>query len=300
MKIAYVILAHNVPEHFFRLVNRLSHPDDMFFVHVDKETDINIFKNQGYSQNSKIQWIKNRENGQWGGLGIVCATINALKEIASSTILFDHIILLSGVDYPIKSLNQIRSFYKENKNNVFITYEPFPIERLSYKGMDRIEYYSTSIFGKRGTFLPKSWIKHYSIKGKIFNYLLGIKLLGKPPRKFPYNWTPYYGSQWWSISNNALMFVLEFLNKNPDYIKYHKYSQLPDEFFFQSIFLNTYPHKEYIVNDNKRLIKFDNNSSHPKTYNNDDLDELINCEKFFARKFKENSEILNSIDKMTL
>lgn len=298
MKIAYIILTHSCPKHLLRLINSLSHPDDEFFVHVDCKINLQPFLDELKKCEANINIVKNRENGQWGGIGIVKATINALYEIQNYEINFAHIVLLSGSDYPIKKIKYIRQFYKDNKEKCFINYTSFPVSTLNFGGMDRINCYTFSFLGKRETCLPYKWTKHLSWKGKLFNQILRLKAIGKPKRVFPYNWEPFYGSQWWSISQDANEFICNFLKANSTYLDYHQYSQLPDEFFFQSLLLNAYPKKELIVNDNKRFIKFESKSSHPMFIDESFFEELSISDKLFARKFQENSPILNILDEV--
>jgi hypothetical protein len=99
--------------------------------------------------------------------------------------------------------------------------------------------------------------------------------------------------------------VCEFLENNPKYIKYHKYSLLPDEMFFQTIMMNLAKKDSSIKIKNNSLtyanwIKKD--CSLPVTFVANDFDELkenSKKEKFFARKFDADidEEIMNLLDK---
>jgi len=44
MKIAYIILAHKLPQQIIRLVNRLNTDDTSFLIHVDKKTEHRIYQ----------------------------------------------------------------------------------------------------------------------------------------------------------------------------------------------------------------------------------------------------------------
>lgn len=90
MHLAYIILAHKNPDQLHRLVSRLHHPDDYFFTHIEKKVDIKpfqiVFENSGFN----IKFITRRENGCRGNLGIVKASINYLKELIASDMVFTH------------------------------------------------------------------------------------------------------------------------------------------------------------------------------------------------------------------
>ncbi|MGE4288396.1 MAG: beta-1,6-N-acetylglucosaminyltransferase [Salinivirgaceae bacterium] len=294
MHLAYIILAHKNPEQLFRLVSRLNHPDDFFFIHIDKKVDILpfqiVFENSGFN----IKFITRRENGRWGDIGLVRATLNGLYELLDSNIDFTHVSLLSGQDYPIKPIEEIRRFFFTNKNKSFIEHRPFPIKTLTYGGLHRIYSYSFNIGTRRETYIPLKWKNNLSFKGKIQNLALGVICLLFPKRKLPNGWKPYYGSQWWSLSKEAVKCIISLLNDHSNYLSFHKYSLIPDEMFFQTLLLNNY--SGVITNDNKRFILWENSKSHPSILNDEHLKALISSDKLFARKFEIDSNLQKLLD----
>ncbi len=295
MNIAYIILAHKYPQHLLRLVERLSNANDTFFIHIDKKVDISIFEATFKEKKWKVNFVTKREDGRWGDIGIVLATVNALREIIKSEIKFDRIVLLSGMDYPIKSQKEILQFFTDNKDKNYITFQPFPVDVLNYGGIDRIEHYSINMMKKRYTYLPKKYCKELNFKGRFVNSFLGLMQAMMPARRFPADVKPYYGSQWWNITGETALKVIDYLDKHPNYIKYHKYSLLPDEMFFQSILLSFESIHE-LVNDNLRFLEWDHTGSHPSMLGLQHLPQLQSSKALFARKFEQNSEILDNID----
>jgi len=289
MSLAYIILAHKNPEQLHRLVSRLHHPDDYFFIHIDKKVDnepfLEIFKGSEFN----FRFIEKRENSRWGDIGLVKATINGLKELIESKIDFSHVSLLSGQDYPIKPLSEIREFFARNPGKSFIEYTSFPVPNLEYGGLHRIESYSFNIGYRRDTFIPMKWKNTFNFKGKVLNLFLGFVCFFLPKRKFPNGWKPYYGSQWWSLSNNAVQFIITTILKYPNYLQFQKYSLIPDEMFFQTILLNNY--KGMIVNDNKRFIVWDKGASHPVSLKDEHYQLIKTSAKLFARKFDSDSNL---------
>ena len=76
----------------------------------------------------------------------------------------------------------------------------------------------------------------------LYNYKrFDLILLALKKRKFPTYLTAYGGSQWWALPMDLLKFILEFLETNPDYIKYHRFTHVPDEIFFHSIISSNFP-----------------------------------------------------------
>lgn len=105
------------------------------------------------------------------------------------------------------------------------------------------------------------------------------------PRKSPLK-RIYGASQWWTLSKKHCEYLLEFHDNNFKVRNFFKHSMLPDETYIQSILLNSkYAHE--IENNNLRHITFPEGSSHPKTLMLEDLNELLESQSYFARKFDE-------------
>jgi len=97
-KLAYIVLAHKHPEQLVRLMNVLRDENDLFYIHIDKKADIAIFKNAFHRAHLENINIVKREDGRWGGLGIVKAALNGIIAALETRERFDQIILLSGLD----------------------------------------------------------------------------------------------------------------------------------------------------------------------------------------------------------
>lgn len=66
MKFAYLIMAHNEPVIFDRLVNLLDDERNDIFVHVDSRSEIDLFTDVKPSK-SKIYFMPQRRPVYWGG-----------------------------------------------------------------------------------------------------------------------------------------------------------------------------------------------------------------------------------------
>jgi len=298
MKIAYIILAHNNQQHLNRLISQLTSDNSSFFIHIDSKVNLENFTSLT-PENEKVHYVSNRVNGRWGDIGIVKATCNALVEIDQHQIEFDRIILLSGQDYPIKSNKEIETFFSDNLKIDFIEYTPFPVSELTFNGIHRIKHYSYNFFGRRQTYIPFKFNHGLNTKGKIINTALQLLNYLSPKRKTPYQLKHYYGSQWFNITGKSGKEIIKYINEHPLYFKFHKNSLLPDEMFFQTIILKI-KNEDQIINNNKRLVIWEEGSSHPKIIDKQDLNLIKDSGAFFARKFKENSLVLDEIDNLIL
>lgn len=289
MEKGYIILAHKLSQQLYRLIDRLDDNQSTFYVHIDKKKNINDFNNLSDFGN-KVCLVK-RANSNWGEMGIVTAVLNAFKAIKASQKKLDRIILLSGQDYPIKSNNYINEFFASSPYKVFIKYWPMPNYKIWKKrgGMYRFDKYFLGL-KRYQKFISKS----LNFIGILFPFL---------KREMPYKLKPYGGWQWWIIDMYALNYILKFLNENPKYLRYHKYTFVPDEVFFQTILLNSKDKKllASITNDDMRFIQW-KKKSHPETLDKSYLQNLMESEHLFARKFDTgiDSKILDLIDENCL
>lgn len=283
MKIAYIILAHKYPEQLIRLVLRLNHNDASFFIHVDKKTPNDIYKEitKQLSSMPNIYLLK-RHTCYWGDFNIVKATCEGIKELVKSGINFDYAILLSGQDYLIKSISQIEEVMHINKGKEFMEFFSLNSKNRwsdqggKYQGINRIKYWHFYFRSKRFCF-PKK-------------------------REFPRGFEPYGGSQWWCLSKACIEYIDNFIERNSAFVDYFKYVFIPDEIFFQTIVLNS-PFKENVINDDLRYMDWENpNPTYPAIMLRSDLDKLSKSSKLFARKFDitRDTEILDMIDRQIL
>ncbi len=290
MEKAYIILAHKNPSQLYRLLSRLDDNASTFFVHIDKQVSLHDFSSLSDFGN-KINYVK-RVKSSWASFELVEATLNALNAIKASKQQFDTIVLLSGQDYPIKSNEIINDYFHTSKYSVFIEYFPIP----NYKrwqnrgGAFRLDKY---FFGFK--FHQRFTAKALNFLANFFPFLT---------RRLPNNLVPYGGSQWWTIDIYALEYILDYVEKNPAYVSFHKATFAPDEIFFQTILLNTKDEKllRSIINNNKRYMIFKDRTQHPEILTNENYKDLVISNALYARKFDYSidTEILDLIDNACL
>jgi hypothetical protein len=313
MRINYIILAHKNPNQIKRLITRLSENWTYFYLHLDANINIRPFS-ETLSNFNNITFLNENERfpGIWGDIGIVKGTLAAMRKIAERNEK-GYTILLSGQDYPIKDNNAILRFLEKKKSN-YIDINPI-LELWGPHGLDRIKKYKINKSTKRGHFLLLPTIfdrDFYSIEtiGKL-NFLRKSRCINKinlifKKRQFPNYLTPYGGSQWWALTSDTIKDVLNYVDENPDYLKYHHFSLLPDEIFFHSIIMKL--EKDGTISNiapSLTYVNWERNSGPlPVTFTIQDYEELksVAKEKLFARKFDQetNEDILNRIDNLLI
>jgi len=267
MKYAICILAHKDPVLLARIVNKLTADNVKIYIHLDKKSDINAF-----TKCVNAKFIKERENVYWGGRSIVKAMYNLLYNVIMDNEC-DYILFISGQDYPLVLPEKYDCVI--DKNNNYIEYYDFPRADWYNGGLDRIRYYY--LVENNKSFIYKASVK--------------IQKLLKVNRKVKHDFTLYCGSQWINININT---AKEILNSFKYYYKYFKLTHIPDEMIYQTIIMNS-KHKEYVVNDNLRYIRFINNLPNPKVLDDTDFNDIITSKALFIRKVESNS-LLDKVD----
>lgn len=198
---------------------------------------------------------------------------------------YSHYFLISGQDFPIKSIGEIVKFLSERKDENFI--DCALIKRFEKRNDI---YFPRMVIGRRIWQKILKGILVYSTGGwnQTFSIIKRLK---------PANVQYYFGSQWWCLNDAMVKWIYNFLENYPEYIKLFKHSLCPDECFFQTLVMNspfastTKPYLHY--------IKWEKGKSSPKTLTTIDYEELKKTEKLIARKFDINvdAEIIERLRK---
>ena len=282
MRIAHIIITHKNPAQLERLIHKMQHPDFDFYIHVDKKVEIGNFE---YLKRIKgVNFIENRIICNWGGYSTLQAMLNSLREVLENDISYDFYNLLSAQDYPLKSNDEIYSFFLKIGRSHFV-FETASDSKWWEEAVDRFQKYH---------------LTDYDFPGKFFLETVMNKVL--PKRKFPMKIELYGGrkSSWWTLNNTAASYLVDFFNMDRHLDKFLKYCWGTDEFVIPTILLNS-PLKDNIINDNLRYIDFSEGKANPKILGPGDITEMVNSNMLFARKFdiEVNTDVLDQLDQLT-
>ena len=291
MKKAYIILVHKNPDQACRLIQKLDDGSSSFFVHIDAKAVLSGFQ-KIFELGEQVTNVK-RVNAKWGEFSLVEAILNGLIAVRKKGIDFERIILLSGQDYPIKTNLHIDNYFRTSPHKIFIEYFGLPnyVKWQPNGGLYRVNKY----------FIGLKPIQLYTAKA--LNFLALI--LPHVRRKIPSGMKPYAGSMWWVIDMAAMNYILNYLQRNPGYLAFHRHTFAPDEVFFQMLLLNARdPRMKQNINPNNlHFIKWkDIQASHPETFKTKDIEEIKASRALFARKFDplEDVGVLDLIDRHCL
>jgi hypothetical protein len=192
---AYLILAHHQPKHLARLIRALDQNDSYFFIHVDSKVPIQPFKD-AVPQRDNIIFVPDRVPVEWGTFSLVQAELHLIGAAIAFGLSFKYYTLLSGSDYPIKHKQEIAA-------------------RLQASDRQHI------CIDRELTTEPQEPFAH------------ALKKL--PEGRYYENLIPYKGSAWWSLTEDCIRFICDFVRDNPGYVDVHRNIFAPDEFFFHTL-----------------------------------------------------------------
>jgi len=297
MKLIYIIIAHGDPSLLVRLIDKLDSPESRFLIHVDKKTSKDVFIQYKHAFTTKANVIfLPRIRVYWGDFSIVQVEFNAMEFVRKNDFDYDYAILLSGSHYPIKRKETIDQFFQNNKGSIFLEHRSLPTDfshpwALEEGGMGRVLYWHFT----RYFWLEKMIFWHF----RLFLEKNGLGMLLK--RKYEFDLKLYGHSQWWCLDKAAIEYVSDFVNKNPKFINFFKFTHIPDEMLIQTILMNS-GHKDRIINDNLTFVRWPTQVGikSPCVLSRDDLKNLMQSHKLFARKFDYHGgqALLDGIDRV--
>jgi len=296
---AYLIIAHNNWHQLGTLLELLDDTRNDIFVHIDKRA--NSFNSEveetlrGLVNSSELVFIP-RKNVYWADYSVADVEFDLL-EAARNKQEYRYYHLLSGMDLPLKTQDELHEFF-DNETHEFIG--------MTIDGGDYVEnhtrYYHLFVHNR-------FYRNNKPLKALDRGLMYAQKLLGLK-RQFGSEITVSTGWQWFSITDEFCSYVL---SERSFVEKMFSYVLDVDEKFIGTLVNKCGCHDKlyYIVpqgahqNDYKngclRMVDFDVPVPRPYTWGRGDtqkdFDTLMNSGMLFARKFDENvnSEIIDMI-----
>jgi hypothetical protein len=287
---AILITAYKDYGHLEKIIKFFDHELFEIFIHVDKKSVVSREELSRLKRYKAVKLVARRYRVNWGGVNHLRSILYLLqKAFKNRKINYFH--LISGNDYPVKSKSEFIKFF-QNSNKDYI--ECFEVPNPKWKGnggLDRLMYFNFYDFlnAKNKTELSMilnvvKWQKKIGLQRSISE---------KIPRFFG-------GSTWWSLSRTTIEYVLHYNKQNNYFFNRLKFTFCSEEFFFQTIIMNS-KYAQNVQNNNLRYIDWNKNTgSGPATLNIEDLKKIANSDAFFARKFdpQTSQDLLTDIVKL--
>lgn len=279
MHIAFIMLCHKNPEQINRLIDKLSEFSDAdVYIHVDMNHS-EIRDEIKKQKNVELIPEERSYRIQWGSVNIVKATLELIRVVKGSGKQYDYIWLISGQDYPICPVEEIEKRLSEGAGLNYI--ECIRTDDKRYSGYRKLYEVAYPSWINLNNVLIKSIKRIYMILTGGYRHTFSLFI-----RKKPFDFDFSFGSQWWTITSEAAFEILEYSDCHPEVLEYFKKSIIPDESFFQTLFMRgDYRNKRMM---NLTYINWGKNRRSPETLLSKDMDKLMDASKkfCFARKFE--------------
>lgn len=252
------------------------------YLHIDAKVekfDFVYFEN--LMKRSTLYYVK-RLDVRWGNISIVHCVVNLLKVAFQTGGGYEYYHLLSGVDLPLKTQDDIHKFLKENHGKEYIHFSPKEMLQNVQTRYDQFHIFTRYL-------KDKNILLRRTCKCLNF-YLLFLQRMFKFNREKCLKEKIQYGSAWFSVTESFVEYILE----NKEWIdKMYKYTLLPDESFLQTLFYNSYFYKRIFLEQEDDdhfacLREIDWKRGGPYVWRKDDYQYLLKSRCLFARKFDTN------------
>ena len=275
-KHAYLLIAHTNFEQLQTLIDLLDDPRNDIYLHIDRKAKNVPTFSAKYSGLHLVEPM----NVVWGGHSQIYCEMRLLEAASKGRYQYYH--LISGMDLPLKTQDEIHEFFRKNDGKEYMWFDENACRTGSFH--DRVCYYY--FFGNLG-FNTRATFGHglRLIDSILVKVQKALRISRKPI--FPL----CKGAQWFSITDNMVQYVL---SRKDAIRKQFNFTFLTDEVFLQSVAAGS-PLRDNIVNDCLRAIDWDRGL--PYTYRKDDVPVLLASKELWGRKFDQrvDAEAINLI-----
>ena len=272
-KHAYLIMAHTQPELLKVLLGKLDDERNDIYLHIDsKAKDYPLEEIASVLKKSNCIFTE-RTDVKWGSYSQIHCEMVLLKEAVKTEHAYYH--LLSGMDLPIKSQDEIHEFFEKYEGLEFVD-EDLP--QISEAALSRVKYVH-KFYGKARS--TKDVLGAICTKGQ--------KFLGVDKTKKYKDITFQKGRNWFSITHGLAKLTVE---KEAWIKEVFDQSVCGDELFLQTVARNSVfadkicnPNTMPEIPDTRHIDWERGSNNNPYIFRESDFEELKNSASLFARKF---------------
>ncbi|MDZ7907469.1 MAG: DUF5928 domain-containing protein [Gemmobacter sp.] len=269
-RIAYILLCHKDPEGVIAQAERLTAAGDYIAIHFDGRASKDDFARirTALAANRSVTFARRRHKCGWGEWSLVAATLEAIRAATTAFPRATHFYMLSGDCMPIKSAEYAHAFLDAEEADYIESFDFF-----------------TSDWIKTGIKAERLIYRHYfnerTQKALFYTSITWQRKLGLT-RRIPPDLTIQIGSQWWCLRRRTVEFILDFVARRRDVMRFFRRSWIPDETFFQTLVRHLVPEHEIRTRPLTFLMFTDYGM--PVTFHDDQHDLLLAQDYLFARK----------------
>ncbi|MEX0302428.1 MAG: DUF5928 domain-containing protein [Leisingera sp.] len=279
-KIAYILLCHKDPEAIIQQAERLTAAGDYMSIHFDARASAEDFQliRSELADNPNVAFARKRIKCGWGEWSLVEATIYALQTAAAEFPRATHFYMLSGDCMAVKTAEYAHRFLDEHDCDF--------IESFDYFESDWIK-----TGWKEERLIYRHYFNERTQKKRFYAMFEVQKRLGLT-REIPADIQVQIGSQWWCLRRRTVEWILDFIAKRKDVMRFFRTTWIPDETFFQTLVRHLIPEREIETRTLTFLMFTDYGM--PVNFYNDHYDLLLSQDFLFARKISPEAKELKS------
>ncbi|MEF2737930.1 branching protein [Bifidobacterium pseudolongum subsp. globosum] len=261
----FLITAYREPSYLSDLINQITAHGDRVWLHIDRkssftEHDLSLHAPQSVE-------VLQRYSIKWGGMSHLDAIILLMRHaLTSRNASYFHII--SGQDAIVR-------YPSADALGDTILMNALKVTPDDTVAMRRLEQYNC---------FPNSDTRKKMVRA-INKIVFDIQRKTVHTRThIPGMDDTYKGVVWSSMPRLAMQFVLDYNDEHPEYMKFIRHTLIPEEFFLQSIIMNS-PLKHNVTGSNERYTDWTmRNGSLPAYLDETDYHAITEGNYLFARK----------------
>lgn len=180
--------------------------------------------------------------------------------------------IISGQDFPVKNMKAFHAKF-DGIDRIYMTCigeEDFPDvvkDRLKYCVL------SANLDSRKKLVRMINWMTK-----KVHN------IFGRQRKSLGEFASIYKGMVWVSMPMNAAAYAVCYIREHPEFMADLEHTLIPEEFFFQTIFMNS-EYRDRVVSDNLRYTDWSSrNGNIPAYLDESDYCRIANSDNYFARK----------------
>lgn len=268
---AIIILAHGDMANLKALIDYF-YSQCYVFVHIDKKSRISAEEIKSIKGMVNVVEVYNHMDIHWGGNSMLNCELFLLRE-ASARCDATYFHIMSGEDYPIRPLGQFLKCFEDGYPMNYLSCVHLPHPLWQENTFSRFQYFYPYDWGKDERY-PMIVRKAIALQNRI-----GFKR--RIPDSVPHL---YGGSQWMSITREAVKMLLRYTKEHKSLYRSMFMIFAPDEIYIQTVLCNLLD-KQLVGEHNMRFIRWKmENGSCPAVLSTEHFFHIVTCNKLVARK----------------
>jgi hypothetical protein len=269
-RIAFILLCHKDPEAIIRQARQLTVVGDCISIHFDARAPAASYAmiRDALADDPSVTFAKKRVRCGWGEWSLVQATLHAVEAAVEAFPRATHFYMVSGDCMAIKSAQYAHAVLDADDVDYIESFDFFDSDWIK-TGMKEERLIYRHWFNERTqkTWFYRSWW---------LQRRLGLE------REIPADIQVMIGSQWWCLRRRTIEWILDFVRRRRDVVRFFRTTWIPDETFFQTLVRHLVPEPEIRTRTLTFLMFTDYGM--PVTFHDDHYDLLLSQDYLFARK----------------